>query len=957
MFDRSPYKIPVQLVLLYILFFPFQTYSQEKVVDDSIFAHYAKAGQVDKTARSSYLVTTWKQSIPPHVKVMRLFSSRVAILSSDEMTNLPSGSIVRMAAADPAWKLSPTAATQISRKKRSIEKFTVAGSNLYELLTVLKKDFPALSILQTDPPSRSAVIQCPADYVTKLLDLPELIFLDLPARPHTEIGIIGYDRSFHGINTLAYFIPGANGKNIVVGVKEQKMEAADLDLYKRVLPSTIEAPAVENHATVIASIIGGAGNSFYDGSGIAGACRFFPSSFANLYADDISVLNAAKLSVQNHSYGTIIQQFYGVEALSYDAQAWTNKDLLHVFSAGNKGTDAAADGPYANLPGSANLTGNFKMAKNVITVGAVDNKGNIPAESSAGPLYDGRIAPQLAALGPNGTSDAAAIVSGTAAVLQQVYADSNNQSLPPAALVKAVLYNTADDIFTTGIDYKTGYGLVNSYEAVKAIQQKRYTNASVTPLQQWTTTINVPPDIAQCKITLAWTDTAAMLNNLHALTNDLDLELTELSTGTVYRPWVLSTSANKDSLAKEAVRKRDSLNTAEQISIRMPAAGSYEIRITGTRILAASIPFSIAYSFDTLHTFHFTSPQHAADVNRDEDPELSIRWTAHVADTNETGHLYISYNQGESWELISPSQKLSARLYRWPVRDTASVATLKMETAFGNFFSRDFIISKVLRPQVDFVCADSFRLSWKKHVYANGYKVYALIDSPYLKPIITVSDTFVVVNRAQQASLVFAVEPLLLNNLPAARSIALNIELQGVQCFYRTLNYVLLDNNQMSMQLALSIAAYTDSVFFDRVTSNGQLLQNFGGAKANSSQLVYTQLADNLPAGTIYIRGRIRLRSGAIVYTDIIPVLSSGPEIIVFYPNPANRHEPLRYALKQGVAPDSRLIIYDVWGRVVKNYEALPVTIDLSGFAPGVFIFKLMSTQNNLLESGKIIVR
>ncbi len=234
------------------------------------------------------------------------------------------------------------------------------------------------------------------------------------------------------------------------------MEEADLDLYKRVLPSPIEAPAVTNHATVIATILGGAGNSFYDGRGIAWGCKFFPSSFENLFADDDAILNMNTVTVQNHSYGTIIQQFYGAEAVSYDEHTWLDKNFVHVFSAGNKGTESATEGQYANIPNFANLTGNFKMAKNIITVGAIDNKGNIPAESSAGPLYDGRMAPKLIALGPNGTSDAAAIVSGTIAVMQQVYADSNSLALPPASLTKAILYNTAEDVYNTGIDYKTG---------------------------------------------------------------------------------------------------------------------------------------------------------------------------------------------------------------------------------------------------------------------------------------------------------------------------------------------------------------------------------------------------------------------------------------------------------------------------------------------------------------------
>jgi hypothetical protein len=132
----------------------------------------------------------------------------------------------------------------------------------------------------------SVIIQCKVKDVTGyLLHLKEVIFIDVSLAAHVETNIIGYDRSFHGLNQVDYLIPGANGKNIVAGVKEQKMEPADLDLYKRVLPSSIEAATISNHATVIASIIGGAGNSFYDGRGVANGCMFFPSSFANLFAD------------------------------------------------------------------------------------------------------------------------------------------------------------------------------------------------------------------------------------------------------------------------------------------------------------------------------------------------------------------------------------------------------------------------------------------------------------------------------------------------------------------------------------------------------------------------------------------------------------------------------------------------------------------------------------------------
>ena len=932
----------------------------KKLYQDSFFAKYTDTTVQGYSDTKPYYIGEWERALSPSIKIIRKLSEQIAIIEVNSQTafNLLHAQI-KIAAANDNWKFQVSAKKRISKNNEALQRFIIAGPDIADLLTVLKNKSKEVTILFVDTPSHAVIIKCKTNYVIHdLLPLKEVIFIDIPSVPHIETGIIGYDRSFHGLNAVDYSIPGANGKNIVAGVKEQKMEAADLDLHKRVLTSPIEAATISSHATVIASIIGGAGNSFYDGRGIANSCTFFPSSFANLFADDAELLHTNKVTVQNHSYGTIIQQFYGAEAVSYDASTWLYKNFVPVFSAGNQGTSFAEEGPYANLSGYANITGNFKMAKNIITVGAIDNKGTVAPESSAGPVYDGRIVPQLIALGPNGTSDAAAVVSGTVAVMQQVYADSNSQLLPAASLIKAILYNSAEDIYNTGIDYKTGYGLLNSYASIKAIQQKKYDGGTLSQNQEWTKTIIVPVNAAAFKITLAWTDSTAAINNDKAIVNDLDLQVKETASGTIYKPWVLNTAANINSLASAPVRTRDSLNTAEQVSILLPAAGVYEIKVTGTSVSTVSLPFHIAFNTDTLNTFAFLSPQHAADVNRVENEKLVIKWKTFVADTNQAGSLYVSYTRGASWQLLEQSLKIYSNRYQWQIPDTNTTALLKMETSFGVFLSKEFIIGTVNRPVVDFVCTDSFRLSWNKYVYANGYRIFTLTDNPYLQPILTVADTFVVLKRSLYPSLVYAVEPLLSNGLPAARSVALDIELQGVNCFYKTLNYDLLDYNRLKLLLELSITDYADSVFFEKLSSAGQLLQNYGGAKVVNNTLVYSQLVNEVAAGITYLRGRIKLKTGAIVYTDIIPVLTSGKQAILFYPNPVKRSIPLQYKLQQGIySSSSQLQLFDIYGRLLKNYSSVPDQIDVSGLPAGVIVFKLLNSENRTLETGKLLIQ
>jgi Subtilase family len=927
--------------------------------DSSYIKKYAASFNSNTVQAFQYIIS-FANEIPKQFTPLRTLTKHTAIFDANTFAKIKEANIAaEINIAKNTWKYSPALEKQLQSKKVTEKKLYTITVIDYNIFIAQTKPFAKekIEIIQYHEAAKSAIIKCTKQFLIDYIEpLTTVTFIDEYILPQTEVAIIGYKRNLNGINQLDYSIPNANGKNIVVGVKEQKMEVTDIDLYKRVISSSIESTITESHATTIATIIGGAGNTFYDGRGIAHACNFFSSSFSNLFADDLAILNQKKVTVQNHSYGTVIQQFYGAEAVSYDAQTWSNKNLVHVFSSGNRGQLSATDGQYANLANFANLTGNFKMAKNIITVGAIDELGNIAAASSAGPLFDGRIAPQITALGPNGTSDAAAIVSGTIATMQQVYVDSNSQALPPAALIKAILYNTATDIYKTGIDYKTGYGLVNCYEAVKAIQQKKYEISTLSQNQVWTKNITVPTNAATVKLTLSWTDNVATVNNNKALLNDVDVELIETTTGTIYKPWVLSTVANIDSLNAKATRKRDSLNTTEQISIARPNAGNYQIKVVGTNIINAPLAFALAYKIDTLNTFGFTNPQHTSDVNIQEDENLRVQWKTFVADTNQLGNLFISYNGGANWLLLQSNLKIYTQQYIWPVKDTNSIANFKMETSFGSFISKPFILSRVIRPNIDFLCTDSFQLSWNKHVYATSYKIFALTDSTYLKPIFTTTDTAIGINRTTFPYIVYAVEPILSNLVPASRSVGFNIEEQGVNCFYKTFNYEVLDNSVVKLIVELSITSNVDSVFFEQVSTNGQLLKTYGPVKIINGTYIYSNLINDVETGVHFFRARIKLKNGKSVYTDVLSILTTGEKFLYLYPNPIKSGAKINFLLK-GQVEKYNLQLYTASGVFIKNWEIqFAGTIKLPILQTGYYYYRLTDEENRKIESGKILI-
>ncbi len=854
------------------------------------------------------------------------------------------------------WKYSPSMENTYFKKEQ--HKFIITTSDATTLLEELKKFNNEFKITLINTDSKSILMTCSYSFLQQnILPHHSVSFIDQYETPQMEQLISGYDRSLHQLNAVDYLYPTSNGKNIVVGIKEKNMEDNDIDIQKRIEPSILAATQKDNHATSMATLIGGAGNSFYTGKGLAWNSSFFSSTFANLFADSSNLLLQKNITLQNHSYGTIPQAFYGAEALSYDKQVWENKNILHIFSSGNRGLETPTQGSYSGIAGYANITGNFKQAKNIITVGAVDT-GNILAPfSSTGPTYDGRLSPQVVALGPNGTSDAAAIVSGLAAILQQEYKDKNNQAIPPASLIKAVLCNTADDIGTKGVDYKSGYGTINAFAALQTIKNNKFDGGTLVQNQTWIKSLTVPINAANFKITMAYTDTVATVNGFKAIVNDLDIELQEVATGIIYKPWCLSSFPHKDSLSKLPIRRRDSLNTVEQISIDLPNGGLYNIRVIGVKV--NTIPaqaFHIAYNWDTLNTFTFINPLQAADVNKEENPTLTIKWKTRVADTNTSGNFFISYNNGSTWQPVANNIKIYKQQCYWTIKDTNSIAKIKVEVPFGTFFTSNFIISKLTKIKVDYLCTDSFQLSWNKHVYANSYKLFALPDSAYLRPInLLVTDTFINLKKANYPYSFYAVQPILNNSLVAARSAAIDINLQGINCFYSS--FIGTGNSDfINLDLELSITKNIDSIIFEKVNSEGVVISQVQKRTVTSGQSNYTATDSKVFTGSNSYRVKIYFKNGTYIYTYIINIISAGEKNILLYPNPAKRTAPIQYILKN-TTEQYKLEIINMQGAIIGRYNInISGSITIPKAASGMYIYKLIDANNNKIETGKLII-
>ena len=291
--------------------------------------------------------------------------------------------------------------------------------------------------------------------------------------------------------------------------------------------------------------------------------------------------------VTNSSYSNGCNRGYTNISVTVDDQCYDNTTLMHVFSAGNSGT---LNCDYGAGDGWANITGGHKMGKNVMTVGSSSNNGVIAFSSSRGPATDGRIKPDITAHGQShtttlpenrytttsGTSFSAPLVAGLMAMLHQAYRDNNSGATAEAALLKALLLNTANDYGNPGPDYTFGWGSANAYRAALALEENRFSKHTISGGELAEHIIPVPDNVQELKVMVYWKDPSANPMSTLALVNDLNGNLTDPN-GQTTEPWVLNPTPDPLTLDLPATTGVDALNNMEQMSVSNPEAGDLSL--------------------------------------------------------------------------------------------------------------------------------------------------------------------------------------------------------------------------------------------------------------------------------------------------------------------------------------------------------------------------------------------
>jgi len=301
--------------------------------------------------------------------------------------------------------------------------------------------------------------------------------------------------------------------------------------------------------------------------------------------------------------------------------------VTHAIIVGGSYVTSTATRDWANGDDNYDTVISPATAKNVLTVGSItdidftDGTFNISGFTGTGPTDDGRIKPDLVAVGQRnsslgyGSSLFAAHKDSNTSYYNGILADSNGnvnlqgtsfaapnvtgglmlaeqrraQLLPSAAPFlastwRAAAVHTAFELGSPGPSYLTGWGSFNAEQLVSLLEDDKSTGRG-TLIKEFTVSTGVPvtfyvtlPANTQGDITLAWSDPtgspaalgSSVDDSTAMLVNNIDLAAVDAATSTTHLPWILSPDLLGESAAVRgaaATRGTDDRNNLEKVTI------------------------------------------------------------------------------------------------------------------------------------------------------------------------------------------------------------------------------------------------------------------------------------------------------------------------------------------------------------------------------------------------------
>jgi hypothetical protein len=423
---------------------------------------------------------------------------------------------------------------------------------------------------------------------------------------------------------------GIHGEGQVIGMIDGGVPDKEHCFFDDVAPNTpgpthrkllsIRAGTVEDHPTFVAGCAVGdeRGNSgAHENRGSAWAAKLVAGPRSAVRRPGGSMLTELNLAMaagafihtnswhdDNHGGGNPAP--YIKIAVDTDTFCYQNEDHLVLGSSGNSGEEQGAPG----------------TAKNALCISAADDDGEDVDDGNDGPTTDGRMKPDLVAVGcgirsadngtpcgtetrsPCATSYATPHAAGAAALARQYFIEgwhfgsknAANSHTPSGALLRAVLVNSAVNMpdVASYPNMTEGWGIIrldrglsfagsgtNRNLVIRDIRNANGLRQGETFNQDYTVSGDL---VNQMKVVLAYTEPPGTIGSPNPANTHLRLRVTDpngvVYVGNDFDPTVGLSRPNSTSTG-------DPLNNIEVVLVNAPPHGAWKIEVTAMAVQAA----------------------------------------------------------------------------------------------------------------------------------------------------------------------------------------------------------------------------------------------------------------------------------------------------------------------------------------------------------------------------------
>ncbi|MFT7381396.1 MAG: hypothetical protein ACI9Z3_001280, partial [Roseivirga sp.] len=112
-------------------------------------------------------------------------------------------------------------------------------------------------------------VQLMPNQIKAVKSWPEIESVQVLKKPTLESNVPGHDLSVNMLNWVHSNYPLLNGQGIKLSIKEDAFDSTDVDLFPRAFQSNLASATMSTHASAMAAIISGAGNSSSLSRGVA----------------------------------------------------------------------------------------------------------------------------------------------------------------------------------------------------------------------------------------------------------------------------------------------------------------------------------------------------------------------------------------------------------------------------------------------------------------------------------------------------------------------------------------------------------------------------------------------------------------------------------------------------------------------------------------------------------------